>query len=288
MPRHIDQLAKLSSGALICTLMGNSMPSLGIMENKEIWMNIMALGILVITVIVNTRIQLGTGVVYLYWKEHALIMFLMLVLLVILSFSALTVPTTKKYLELKYKKKYKMAVKECSNECDSAVHKKLRQDLMKYWMMAHTCSPQFVLGRSVTCTAAGALCLLSAVTLAEAMLGSYLMPGSFKFCNGESDYKWLTILVLIIQTIAIVVGTIAPAIRWFTAINFSAHQQEEKQERIQSRKVLDPVLSRDERVPFYHKNPEQAVSETCPWCKRSNFGFVYRNANRNCVGKQSY
>ncbi|XP_057994461.1 uncharacterized protein LOC110668704 [Hevea brasiliensis] len=220
MPRHIDQLAKLSSSALICTLMGNSMPSLGIMENKEILMNIMALGILVITVIVNTCIQLGTGVVYLYWKEHALIMFLMLVLLVILSFSALTVPTTKKYLELKYKKKYKMAAKECSNECDSAVHKKLRQDLMKYWMMAHTCSPQFVLGRSVTCTAAGALCLLSAMTLAEAMLGSYLMPGSFKFCNGESDYKWSTILVLIIQTIAIVVGTIAPAIRWFTAINF--------------------------------------------------------------------
>ncbi|KAF2299030.1 hypothetical protein GH714_030100 [Hevea brasiliensis] len=181
MPRRIDQLAKLSSSTLICTLMGNSMPSLGTMENEEIWMNIIALGILVITVIANICIQLGTGVIYLYWKEHALIMFLMLVLLVILSFSALTVPTTKKYLEF---------------------------------------NPQFVIGRSVTCTAAGALCLLSALTLAEAMLRSYLMRGSFKFCNGESDYKWSTILVLILQTIAIGVGTIAPAIRWFTAVNF--------------------------------------------------------------------
>ncbi|XP_021648101.2 uncharacterized protein LOC110640879 isoform X2 [Hevea brasiliensis] len=151
MPRRIDQLAKLSSSTLICTLM---------------------------------------------------------------------VPTTKKYLEFKYKKKYEMAVEECSNGCDRAVEKKLREDLMKYWMMAHTCSPQFVIGRSVTCTAAGALCLLSALTLAEAMLRSYLMRGSFKFCNGESDYKWSTILVLILQTIAIGVGTIAPAIRWFTAVNF--------------------------------------------------------------------
>ncbi|KAG8662239.1 hypothetical protein MANES_01G079500v8 [Manihot esculenta] len=151
MPRRIDQLAKLSSSTLICTLM---------------------------------------------------------------------VPTTKKYLEFKYKKKYQMAVEECTTECDRPVDKKLREDLMKYWMMAHTCSPQFVIGRSVTCTAAGALCLLSAMTLAEAMLRSYLMPWSFNFCNGESDYKWSTFLVLIIQTIATGVGTIAPAIRWFTAVNF--------------------------------------------------------------------
>ncbi|XP_002528938.2 uncharacterized protein LOC8265565 [Ricinus communis] len=220
MPRRVDQLTKLSSGVLICTLMGNSMPSLGAMENREICMNIMALGILVITVIVNICIQLGTGVIYLYWKEHALTMFFMLVLLVILSFSALTVPTTKKYLEFKYKKKFDMAVEESSIETSSPVENKLRQDLMKYWMMAHTCSPQFVMGRSVTCTAAGALCFLSAMTLAEAMLRSYLMPWSFKFCTGESDYKWSALLVLITQTMAIGVGTIAPAIRWFSAINF--------------------------------------------------------------------
>ncbi|KDP39857.1 hypothetical protein JCGZ_03388 [Jatropha curcas] len=220
MPRRVDQLSKLSSNILICTMMGNSMPSLGTMENQEIMMNIIALGILVITVTVNICIQLGTGVIYLYWKEHALIMFLMLVLLVILSFSALTVPTTKRYLEFKFKKKYEMAVKECSTESNRTGDKKLREDLMKFWMMAHTSSPQFVMARLVTCTAAGALCLLGAMTLAEAMLRSYLMPWSFKFCTGESDYKWSTILVLVAQTIAIGVGTIAPAIRWFTAVNF--------------------------------------------------------------------
>ncbi|XWS38552.1 hypothetical protein CRYUN_Cryun19dG0141100 [Craigia yunnanensis] len=114
MPRGKDQLVKLSSTALICTVMGNSMPSLGTMENKEIFTNIIALGILVITVIVNICIQLGTGVIYVFCMEHAIIMFLILVLLVVLSFSVLTVPTTKRYLELKYNKKYEMAQKECS------------------------------------------------------------------------------------------------------------------------------------------------------------------------------
>ncbi|XP_022738839.1 uncharacterized protein LOC111291400 [Durio zibethinus] len=222
MPRGQDQLAKLSSTALICTVMGNSKPSLGTMENNEIFTNIIALGILVITVIVNICIQLGTGVIYVFWMEHAIIMFLMLVLLVVLSFSSLTVPTIKHYLELKYKKKYEMTQKEClkSNETDKTVEEKLKEALMKYWMMAHTSSPQFVIGRSVTCTASGALCLLSAATLAEAMLRFYLMPRSFEFCKGESDYKWSIKLVLLTQTVAVGVGTIAPAMRWFLAINF--------------------------------------------------------------------
>ncbi|KAI3727469.1 hypothetical protein L6452_16084 [Arctium lappa] len=43
-----------------------------------------------------------------------------------------------------------------------------------------------------------------------------------KFCDGESDYKWSTTMVLISQTIAVGIGTIAPAVRWFMAINFSS------------------------------------------------------------------
>ncbi|KAK4843477.1 hypothetical protein QYF36_008502 [Acer negundo] len=58
------------------------------------------------------------------------------------------------------------------------------------------------------------------MTLAEVMLRSYLMPWSFQFCIGESDYKWSTTLVLISQCFAVGVGTIAPGIRWFNAISF--------------------------------------------------------------------
>ncbi|KAK8538140.1 hypothetical protein V6N12_044277 [Hibiscus sabdariffa] len=115
-----------------------------------------------------------------------------------------------------------MARKECSkaNETDKTLEQKLREALVRYWMMAHTGSPQFVVGRSVTCTASGALCLLSAATLADAMVRFYLVPGSFKFCKGDSDYDWSINLVLLTQAVAVGMGTIAPAIRWFLAINF--------------------------------------------------------------------
>ncbi|KAI4327114.1 hypothetical protein L6164_019614 [Bauhinia variegata] len=220
MPSHRDQLAKLSSSAFVCTIIGNSMPSLGAMENKEILMNVMALGILVITIIVNICIQFATGVIYVFWQEHALIMFLMLILLLIMFSSALTVPTTKHFLELKYKKKYELALKECSVQTGGTIIDKTKFKLMKFWIMAHTSSPQFVMGRSPTCTASGAFCLLSALILAEAMLRSYFLPWSFRFCTGQSDYKWSTILILAIQGAAVGVGTIAPACRWFIAINF--------------------------------------------------------------------
>lgn len=228
MPRHEDQLAKLSSAVLICTVMGNSMPSIGSMHNKEIFMNVMALVILVITLAVNICIQLATGTIYVFWIEHVVVMVFMLVLLVILSFSALVVPTTKHYFERKYLKKHELAVKEGLDEIGKSVVQKLKDDLRKYWMMAHTCCPQFVMGRSVTCTASGAFCLLAAVTLAEAMVRSYLMPASFKFCSGESDYKWSITLVLITQTIAVGVGTIAPALRWLIAIKFRCPKKGKK------------------------------------------------------------
>ncbi|RAL50709.1 hypothetical protein DM860_015856 [Cuscuta australis] len=219
MPRHGDQLAKLSSGAFVCTVMSNFMPSLGAMKPKDLAMNLMAWGIFVITVVVNIGIQLGTGVIYAFWEEHVAVVFVMIILLLLLVSSALSVPTTKSYFDLKYSKKYNKLEKRI-DEFRPSLLEGLRDDLMTYWMMALTCSPQFVVGRSVTCTASGAFCLLSMVVYAEAMLRSYLLPRTFKFCNGESDYKWSTGLILVAQTIAILIGTIAPAFRWLMAIEF--------------------------------------------------------------------
>eukprot|EP00256_Glycine_max_P012735 XP_003525565.1 uncharacterized protein LOC100814359 [Glycine max] len=222
MPHRRDQLSKLSSSALICTIMANSMPTLGITENKDTMMNLMAMAILVITMIVNICIQFVTGVIYVFWVEHAVIMLLMLILLMTMTSSVISLPKMKHYFELKYKMNEE-AIKEGSKlfgEEGNQMVSILRDHLMKIWMMTHTSSPQFVLGRSVTCTASGAFCLLSTLTLIEAMLRSYLMPWLFDFCTGDCDYKWSTILILIVQVAAVVVGTIAPAFRWFIAITY--------------------------------------------------------------------
>ena len=222
MPHRHDQLSKLSSSALICTIMANSMPTLGITENKDTMMNLMAMAILVVTMIVNICIQFVTGVIYLFWVEHAVVMLLMVILLMTMTSSAVSIPKVKHYFELKLKMNEE-ALKECSKafgEERNQIVNGLRDQLMKIWMMTHTSSPQFVLGRSVSCTASGAFCLLSTMALAEAILRSYLMAWSFDFCSGDSDYKWSTILVLVVQVAAVVVGTIAPAFRWFVAISY--------------------------------------------------------------------
>lgn len=232
MPRQQDQLAKLSSTVFICTAIANFMPSLGTMESKELLANLVAFGIFAITVIVNICIQLGTGAIYVFWREYVVTVAIMIILLALTISSALTIPTTKCYLDLKYKKKHKFTIKECndeSNRCPSQiVSQKLKKDLTKYWMMAHTCNPQFVMARMATCSASGVFCILSTATLAKALIQCFIMHWDFKFCAGKSDYKWSTTLILITQTTAIAVGTIAPASRWFSTINFRCPKKANK------------------------------------------------------------
>ncbi|KAL4396978.1 uncharacterized protein LOC107485851 [Arachis duranensis] len=264
VPQRHDQLAKLSSSALICTIIGNSMPSLGVTDNKETMMNVVAMGILVITMIVNICIQFVTGVIYVFWVEHAIIMLLMLILLMTMFSSAVAIPKMKHYLELKYEmneealKESANQVEEAKAEANNQVINSLREELMRFWMMAHTSSPQFVLGRSVTCTASGAFCLLSTMALAEAMLRSYLMPWSFRFCTGHSDYKWSTIMILIVQVAAVAIGTISPAFRWFTAISYRCpilrHRSTKKKLQVEGYWTARLILMKETPLGFRIRN----------------------------------
>ncbi|XP_059659034.1 uncharacterized protein LOC132305408 [Cornus florida] len=203
MPRKKDQLAKLSSTALMSTAIGNFMPSLGTMDDTEILMNMTALAILVTTILANVCIQLGTGLINRNLiVEHIAVMFFMFVSLVILSFSALTVSTTKKHLQLKYSDLHKITSTEESVGIGMATTQKLKDYVKKYWMMAETGSPQFVMARSVNCSALGAICSLTTVILLEAELRTYFTDRCFY------------------STIGVVVGTTGPVFRWFIATIF--------------------------------------------------------------------
>ncbi|KAI8531061.1 hypothetical protein RHMOL_Rhmol11G0108200 [Rhododendron molle] len=88
--------------------MGNFLTCYAFMDNNAILMNIAALGILVITIIVNVCIQMVTSAIDCStWAEEMFVIISMLSLFVALSFSVLTVPTTKRYLELKYDELHK-------------------------------------------------------------------------------------------------------------------------------------------------------------------------------------
>ncbi|THG08700.1 hypothetical protein TEA_005512 [Camellia sinensis var. sinensis] len=131
------------------------------------------------------------------------------------------VATTKKYLELKYSEIHKEALREQIGK--KITVEKLKENVNKYWMMAETGSPQFMMARSVTCSASGVICLMTALILAQLEYRVWDFAAT-----GESDYTWSTFFIFVIQTATVGVGIIGPICRWFTAIKFKCSKESTK------------------------------------------------------------
>ncbi|KAF5784272.1 hypothetical protein HanXRQr2_Chr11g0517581 [Helianthus annuus] len=88
---------KMVSMFFLVTMLANFLPSLGLMDDKELLMNIVALAILLITIVVNMGIQIYLSS---YWVAYLIYI---LPLLILWPFSvALTVPSMRKKLEHRY------------------------------------------------------------------------------------------------------------------------------------------------------------------------------------------
>lgn len=211
MPGKSDQMAKLSSIVFMSTAMANFMPSLALMDNKDIFMDMTALGILVITLVANVCIELGTGVIYSEKIEHIVVMLSIVFLFVIMCFSALTVPTIKSYLELEYREKGNMIDIDDLVEGEKPVEVKLKGNLRKFFVMAKTGNPQFVMARSATCAACCAICCLNGLLLLEVSLRDNLFGAHVK---SMSDYRRSTYCISRIQSAGVAVGTLSSLIRW--------------------------------------------------------------------------
>ncbi|XP_015160544.1 uncharacterized protein [Solanum tuberosum] len=212
MPGKIDQMAKLSSVVFMSTAMANFMPSLALMDNKDILMGMTALGILVITLVVNVCIELGTGIIYSEKTEHIVVMLSMVFLFVIMCFSALTVPTIKSYLELEYRERGNMIEIDYLVDGEKPVEVKLKENLSKFFVMAKTGNPQFVMARSATCAACCAICCLNCLLLLEVSFRDNLFDAHVL---SMSDYRRSTYCISRIQSAGVAVGTVSSLIRWF-------------------------------------------------------------------------
>ncbi|XP_049372988.1 uncharacterized protein LOC125837959 [Solanum verrucosum] len=212
MPGKIDQMAKLSSVVFMSTAMANFMPSLALMDNKDILMGMTALGILVITLVVNVCIELGTGIIYSEKTEHIVVMLSMVFLFVIMCFSALTVPTIKSYLELEYRERGNMIEIDDLVDGEKPVEVKLKENLSKFFVMAKTGNPQFVMARSATCAACCAICCLNCLLLLEVSFRDNLFDAHVP---SMSDYRRSTYCISRIQSAGVAVGTVSSLIRWF-------------------------------------------------------------------------
>ncbi|KAL5979845.1 hypothetical protein ACLOJK_038956 [Asimina triloba] len=216
MPGALEQVSKLSGTSLLCIAMAHFMPSIGAMEDSQVILNVVPLVILVITVIVNICIQIGTGVIHAFIPEHIVTLCFMLTMLMFTCSSALAIPTMKgllkQQLELKCQEMQHMRQ---PNEPAMSTVESLKRDLKKYMIMALSSNPQYVLARSNLGAAAGIFSYYQAAVLIQALVRAMKRSSSVPVCinQSSSEYKWSIGFIVFSQAFTVVVGALAPYIR---------------------------------------------------------------------------
>ncbi|XP_024984256.1 uncharacterized protein LOC112520189 [Cynara cardunculus var. scolymus] len=197
----------------LLTMLANFLPSLGGMDDKELFTNIIALGILIITIIVNMFIQLA--VIHDFLKLYVIDMSIITIFLLWPFWVAFTVPASTRILEYQYEEMHRSTL-DCQEIKFSP--KELTHYVKKYWMIAETGNPQFVIASSPICSASGLVCSLNATTSIIRLIWKLAYTPSF--WDGKSDYKWSINVILTIQYVGIVVGSIAPIFRCITTTTY--------------------------------------------------------------------
>ncbi|KAL8259563.1 hypothetical protein R6Q59_027516 [Mikania micrantha] len=178
------------------------------MDDRELLMNILALAILMITIVVNMVIQI---VVELF---IVVILSTPLLFSILWPFSvALTVSSTRKKLEQRYKESEQLV---SSHQEKMFSSKELKLYVKKYWMMAETRNPQFIIACSTVSSAFGVTCLFLAFISGLNM--KIKLREIYYFDVMDTDYKWSLVLINIMQSVGVIVGSIAPILRCFTSI----------------------------------------------------------------------
>ncbi|KAK9068390.1 hypothetical protein SSX86_012503 [Deinandra increscens subsp. villosa] len=198
---------KMAGINFLVTMLANLLPSLGLMDDKELLMNIVALGILMITIVVNIGIQSYTHVLFLYSGIH----FIFICASFLWPFSvALTVSASRKKLEHRYKESQLLVSGYQEKKFSS---KGLRNYVKKYWMMTETRNPQFAIACSPVSSAFGVICLYISLS---PIIG-FIVGAEYISCD-TSDYKWSLKIIHIVQSFGAIVGSIAPISRCLSSV----------------------------------------------------------------------
>ncbi|GKE39569.1 hypothetical protein Tco_1462974 [Tanacetum coccineum] len=137
---------KMFSIAFLVSMLANFLPSLGLMDDKELLVNMVAWAILLITITVNVSIQIFAEMI-------PPIFFLLLLSPILWVFSiAFTVPASRRILEHRYKELHGLA--SYPQEIKFS-YEDLKHNVKKYWMMAETGNPQFAIACSEVASAFG-------------------------------------------------------------------------------------------------------------------------------------
>ncbi|XP_076928232.1 uncharacterized protein LOC143592123 [Bidens hawaiensis] len=129
---YIGFMAKEGSLIFLLTMLANFLPSLGLMSDKELLANVVALGILVITVNVNAWIKSLTGV----FTLNMLGLISLIYPLTWIFSVALEVPTSRRIQE--HRQKEFLKLDSTSRQEINFSSKELVHYVKKYWMLAQT------------------------------------------------------------------------------------------------------------------------------------------------------
>ncbi|CAA0809120.1 Unknown protein [Striga hermonthica] len=218
MPRINDKLSRVSSLVLMSTAIANFMPSLGAMEDNEIPPNLAALAIFVVTVAGNVFIHVvklrNFYVARVTLAEKTASTVFVLLLLVTLCSLAVMVPIARRHMESRYKQMHEK-IMSSSGGLINLLAGELRVVVRKYWVMAESRALQLVVARSAAGATSGALSMLAALTLVEAYVRLTFVYRDARRLT--SNYKWSVNWILCIQSLGVVLGMVAPLLRWFSA-----------------------------------------------------------------------
>nr|XP_043612034.1 uncharacterized protein LOC122583724 [Erigeron canadensis] len=201
-----DSNARFVSILFLVTMVANFLPSLGLMGDKELLINIIALGILLITILVNIWILAFSWAL----RSFAAGIFILPCLLV---FSvALTVPASRRNLQLQYKELCRLA----SNHDEiNFSYEELVNYVKMHWMMAETGDPQFAIACSQISFTLGVLCSDVAIFAVSWFIDPYFPR------RESSDYDWSIKIINNVQHVGVLVGCVAPISRCFTVIGYN-------------------------------------------------------------------
>ncbi|MFS7982414.1 hypothetical protein Hanom_Chr10g00962621 [Helianthus anomalus] len=242
MPGYVDQMAKLGSMAFMCTMMANLLPCLGTMDSNELLLNLAAVSVQVITLVVNVCIQMQTGAVsisthkedpriiqltsptHISTHPNPVLPFIYVILLVFLLIvyicSSLAILKSKQMMESKYKNGHEVASVDIqpSVPWEIITVEKLQELVRNHWVMLESSRClHFITDCFHPTSASGVICLL--VTI----LHTYTMSGTIKAMlakDYDSDYSWSMLVILIVQSIGVLIGTIMPLSRCFATLEF--------------------------------------------------------------------
>ncbi|KAL7099333.1 hypothetical protein ACP275_09G077700 [Erythranthe tilingii] len=124
------------------------------------------------------------------------------------------IPTAKRYIDLAYREMHRN-VSGKQVEWGEFTVDEIRTSVRRYWVMAETGSSQFVVARSVTCVTSSFMCLWICLTLIQVEVR--MRVEHEKLGPTSSNYNWSINAILVVQSIGVALGSIAPVTKWFVA-----------------------------------------------------------------------